>query len=417
MAKRQGASAPAWPKSPALWPRVSSSILRGALLLRETLWETARGFRADRGNDLASSLAFATLLTAVPLLATFSLLIAAFFKENVGTILDIVNAILPYHSARVTASLRDFVSESTAISGIGLAILLVASLRLIFVIEGIFNAVWGAPKRRRYWSRLALYILVLVALAILLGSLGLGARRMRSAGMGGLLDSAGIGALFPFVSDFFALTLLYRFLPNARVRARPAMIAAATIALSLEALRSLFGLYVQGLSRMNLVTGSLTLALLTLVSIYLVWALVLLGVELTHVLQVGVARRRVEGARPAGRAENAIRILLHLARGGTSSFAELSDVQRGAAAEAGEILECLQRDGLIEGDATRGFTLARRPARVTVAEIVAAVSPNLYSLSADPEDRVASTLAPLFQRLDGERRALLDTTLAELGDE
>ncbi len=143
------------------FPSVPEHLLRGVLLLREVLVETLRGFRADRGADLAGSLAFASLLTAVPLLATFSLFLAAFFQENVGTILDIVNAILPYHTVRVTESLREFVSESTAISGIGLVVLLIASLRLIFIVEGIFNAVWGAPKRRRYWSRLVLYTLVL----------------------------------------------------------------------------------------------------------------------------------------------------------------------------------------------------------------------------------------------------------------
>ncbi len=417
MAKRQVAASPVLTTGQIRrlgWP---ARAARQARLLRETVLETARGFRADRGNDLASSLAFATLLAAVPLLATFSLLLAAFFQENVGTILDTINAILPYHSARVTESLREFVSESTSISVIGLSILLVASVRLIFIIEGIFNAVWGAPRRRRFWSRLALYILVLFALALLLGSVGLGARWMRRAGMGSVLDADRTGSLFPFLAEVVALTLLYRYLPNARVRARPALVAAGTIALSLEALRALFGLYVRGLSRMNLVTGSLTLVLLTLVSIYLVWALVLMGVELTHVLQVGTARRRVEGGRSAGRAEKAIRMLLTLTRGQTRSFAELSDEQQGATAEAQEILDCLQRRGLVQGDTTQGFTLARHPAATTLAEVVDAVSPSLLALSSDAQDAVASTLAPLFLRLEGERRAVLGLTLAELRDE
>ena len=387
------------------WPSVPERLLRTGLLLREILWETARGFRADRGFDLASSLAFATLLTAVPLLATFSLLLAAFFKQNVGSILDTVNAILPYHTARVTNSLREFVSESTTISGIGLVILLVASVRLIFIIEGIFNAVWGAPKRRYFWSRLAIYTLVLFALALLLGSIGRGARPLLRSGL-----------FFPFAAEFCALALLYRFLPSVRVRWGPAAIAAAAVTFSLEVLRALFSFYVKALSQMNLITGSLTLLLLTLVSIYLVWALVLLGVELTHVLQIGAARRRVEGGPPAGRAENAIRMLLRLAGGGTSSFHELSEAQQGATAEAQEILECLCQNALIEGDATRGYALGRRPGRITVAQIVEAISPNLYSLSVGEEGRVTSVLEPLFQRLDGERRALLDTTLAELAE-
>jgi len=416
MAKKQDAARPILTTGEIRLLPWSARLTRRIRLLRETILETARGFRADRGNDLASSLAFATLLAAVPLLATFSLLLAAFFQENVGTILDTINAILPYHSARVTESLRDFVSESTAISGIGLAILLVASVRLIFIIEGIFNAVWGAPKRRRFWSRLALYTLVLFALALLLGSVGLGARLLRRSGMGGLLDSDRMGALFPFVAEAVALTLLYRYLPNARVRLRPALAAAVTVALSLEALRALFGLYVSGLSRMNLITGTLTLVLLTLVSIYLVWALVLLGVELTHVLQIGSARRRVEGNRAAGRAENAIRMLLCLRRGETRSFKELSDAQQGPTAEAQEILECLQHATLIRGDTTNGYALCRRPGATTLAEVVDAVSPNLLALSTGAADPIVTTLAPLFLRLEGERRAVLGTTLAELRD-
>ena len=299
----------------------------------------------------------------------------------------------------------------------GLILLLAASIRLIFIIEGIFNAVWGAPKRLRFWSRLAIYTLVLFALALLLGSVGLGARLLRQSSMGGLLVPDAVGTLFPFVAEFCALTLLYRFLPNARVHSRPAAVAAAAVTVSLEVLRALFGLYVRTLSRANLITGSLTLVLLTLISIYLLWALVLAGVELTHVLQIGAARRRVEGSPPAGRAENAVRMLLRLRDDATSSFLALCDVQQGATAEAQQILECLRTRGLIQGDATRGYTLARGPGRITVAEIVDAVSPNIYSIAADGEDRVASVLLPLFARLERERSVVLNTTLAELAGE
>jgi DNA-binding IscR family transcriptional regulator len=159
------------------------------------------------------------------------------------------------------------------------------------------------------------------------------------------------------------------------------------------------------------------LILFSLVSIYFVWVLVLLGVELTHVLQTGVARRRVEGGRPAGRAENAIRMLLTLAREGPHTFRELSDRQEGRTSEAQQMIECLAERRLVEGDVAQGYRLARRPEMITVAEVLDAVSPNLYAISTEREDRVALVLEPLFHRLDGERRALLDTTLAELSDE
>ena len=69
---------------------------RAAWTLRGVMAETLRGFRADRGLDLAGSLAFTTLLTAVPLLATFSLFLVGFFEENDDEILAVLNAVIPY---------------------------------------------------------------------------------------------------------------------------------------------------------------------------------------------------------------------------------------------------------------------------------------------------------------------------------
>src|SRR5437762_2401292 len=87
--------------------------LRVLVTVREVVSDTFRGFAADRGADLAGSLAFTSLLTAVPLLATFSLFLAAFFKEKNDQVLEMVNRILPYHTAKLTESLREFVAEST----------------------------------------------------------------------------------------------------------------------------------------------------------------------------------------------------------------------------------------------------------------------------------------------------------------
>lgn len=398
----------------ARWPIVPAWLLRAVLFVREVIIETVRGFRADRGADLASSLAFATLVTAIPLLATFSFFLATFFQENVGTILDVVNAILPYHTARVTDSLRDFVGESTAISGIGLAILLLASLRLIFTIERIFNAVWGAPRRQQWLRRVWLYSVGLFALAMLVGAIALGVKQLLHSPLAEIVSSPTTASLYPVAIEFVALTLLFRFLPNAPVRWSPAAVAGGTAAGLLEILRALLGLYVRALSRVNLITGSLTLVLLTLVSVFLVWAVILLGVEMTHVLQTRAAQRRLAGERRAGRAENAIRMLLRLAAGGAQTFDELYRLQEDSSDHAAEILNCLRENGLVDGD-EHGFHLARHPEKMTVAEIVEAVSPNLYAISPAERDAVVSMLEPLFERLDAERRALLGAaTLADL---
>ncbi len=396
-------------------PWAPAGILRAGLTLRNVLAETYNGFRADRGLDLAGSLAFATLLLAVPLLATFSLLAAAFFHENVAQIVDLVNRILPFHAERVSESLREFIAESTAITGIGLVILLVSSVRLVFIVEGIFNVVWGAPRRRDWLPRIAIYSLMLLVLALLVGAIGLGLRRLQHSSVAAAwLGSPEAEHAFRFALEWAALTLLYRFLPNAYVYASAAAVAGGSMAIGLELLRGLFGLYVHALSSMNLITGYLALILLSLLSVYLVWVLILLGVELTRAVQMHAGRSGASNGRRAGRAENAVRMMLRLAEGDAHAFRELYDGQEADAGEAEKILERLLAKGLIEGNPTDGYRLAHKPWQITVAEIVEAISPDLYTISPKAQDRVVLVLEPLFARLGKERRALLGATLADL---
>ena len=396
-------------------PIVPEWLLRAFVTVREVVVETFRGFAADRGADLAGSLAFTTLLTAVPLLATFSLFLAAFFKEKNDQVLEMVNRILPYHTAKLTESLREFVAESTAISGIGLVTLIVASVRLIFIVEATFNAVWGAPKRRAWFQRIAIYSFALFSLALLMGAIGSGIQLLRRFAMlETVLVSPFAETVFPFAAEFAVLTLLYHYLPNAYVRWTSAALAGGITASLLELLRSVFGKYVAMLSRMNLITGSLSFLLFALLSVYLVWVLILIGVELTHVLQTKIGKSRRRGKVPAGRAENAIRMLLRLAEGGVHHLRELYHDQEASSVEAERILDCLRDAGIVTGDTARGFALAAPAENISVGQVVDAVSPNLYTITPEEDDKVVQVLQPLFARLDAERRALLDQTLADL---
>src|SRR5262249_40704088 len=220
----------------------------------EVVGDTYRGFRADRGFDLAASLSFTTLLTAVPMLAAFSIFLVTFFRENDDQIISVVNALLPYQTVHLTQSLRDFITEATAISGVGVAIVLVASLRLIFVVEGVFNAVWGAPRRRMSVRRVAIYSFALLAPGLVLGGIGLVSRTVRSHYIiDSVAEAAGLGAA-SFLSKAILLTLLFKYLPNTRVRTTAAAAAGTAVALALEVLRVAFNLYVAAMLRMNLIT-------------------------------------------------------------------------------------------------------------------------------------------------------------------
>ena len=244
---------------------------------------------------------------------------------------------------------------------------------------------------------------MLFALGLLVGGIGGGVRLLQRV--------AAAEQILPLLLEFAALTILYKYVPNARVQWTWAAAAGAVVAVGLELLRVLFGLYVKTLSRVNLITGSLTLVLLTLLSVFFVWVLILLGVELTHVLQTQAAGRRTLGGPRAGQAENAVRMLLRLAQGGTHALRDLYAEQEAPSTEAEKLLQCLKEKGLVEGDAARGFSLARPARKITVAHVVDAVSPNLYTITHEEGDKVVEVLGPL---LEAERRALLGTTISDL---
>ena len=398
-------------------PWAPAGIVKAGGMIRNIAVDTYDGFRADRGLDLAGSLSFATLFLSVPLLATFSLLLAAFFRENAAEIVDLADRVLPFHAARVSENLREFIAESTALTGVGVVVLLFSSIRMIFIVEGVFNAVWGAPRRRAWLPRIAIYSLVLLAGALLVGAIALGLRRIQDTGRAAtLLGSSDSEHAFRFALQWGALTLLYRFLPNAYVRWNAAAVAGGIISIALEVLRGIFGLYVHALDTMNLITGYLALILLSLFSIYLLWVLILLGVELTRAIQSHAGRLPAEGTVRAGRTENAIRMLLRLSQGEAHAFRELYDDQEADATEAEKILHRLEAKGLVVGDTATGYRLSRRPEKIRVAEVVDAISPNLYTINPRREDRIVLVLEPLFARLEKERRSLLGTTLADLAD-
>jgi membrane protein len=381
--------------------------------IRRVSVETVRGFSADRGYDLAASLAFSSLLMAVPLAATFSLLLATFFRENDRAILDAINAALPYQSVRLTANLRDFIDSARAVSGVGLVVLIATSVRLIFVIENTVNFVWGAPRRRRLLARVAVYTLGLFLGALLLGVLISGLDQLKKQQFfEGVLTSALFGRIVPALIVLAALVLFYRYLPNAPVSWGSAAIAAALVTAVLRVIRAGFAIYLSFFDMINVVYGSLSLVLLVLIALFLFWELLLLGAELTYVLD---ADRGPEHARSApGRIEIAVRFLVAMIeRGGELRDEEVGKAVGQPAAAVRPLADTLAADSLISRS-SRGWSLETAPEKIPLSRVVSAVSPDLLAVDPEPNDRLGRALRRLLRKVEKEHDTLLDVTLGQL---
>jgi membrane protein len=349
---------------------------------------------------------------AVPLAATFAILLATFFRENDLAILDAVNMALPYQSARITANLREFIESAKTVSGIGVAVLVATSLRLIFIIEDTVNHVWGAPKRRRLIARMVVYTVGLFAGALLLGVFISGLDQIRKqAALENILASAIFGRLFAALVVAAALTLIYRFLPNAPVSWASAALAAVIVSLSLRIIKIGFALYFRLFHTINIIYGSLSLVLLLLLSLFFFWELVLAGVELTFVLDAGAVASAVRAGE--GRVESAVRLLIALSR--QDGPVRMEELKRElGCADLDAIARQLFDEKLITESAGEGWAGGRPLEGISLAKVVTAVSPDLLSVAPDGHDRVSRILRRLFRKQAAEQQVLLNITVAEL---
>jgi len=282
-------------------PRAGLRLLRLVVL-------AGRGFDRDRCLLRASALTYATLLALVPLLAfAFALLNGLGFEERLRPLL--VEG-LAAGSEPLVERLLGYVRNASAgrVGAVGLLALLVSALALLANVQQSFNEIWGVRETRPAARRFADFFAVLAFGPLLVGAaITMTASLQASSVVQALQEQQVLGRLvtlafraLPYVAVWAAFALLYRFMPDARVRAGPA-VAGGVVAGTLWQLCQWGYVHFQvGVSRANAIYGTLAALPVLMVWIYVSWAIVLLGLEVTASLQNLDAARREQAAGPPG---------------------------------------------------------------------------------------------------------------------
>ncbi|HIJ39260.1 MAG TPA: YihY family inner membrane protein, partial [Rhodospirillaceae bacterium] len=167
--------------------------------------------------------------------------------------------------------------------------LLVTAVMLLTTIEAAFNQIFRVATPRSPMSRLLLYGTAMTLGPILLGaSFSLSAwfwaaRDWASqAGFSALAEAVTLGA--PQALLILALTLLYAAVPNCRVAPADAAAGGVLAGLAFTLLRWGFGLYVADDQTYENIYGAMAVLPLSLLWLYLSWAVVLSGAELVAAL-------------------------------------------------------------------------------------------------------------------------------------
>jgi membrane protein len=190
-----------------------------------------------------------------------------------------------------------------ALGWIGVGVVIYAAIGLMVTIEKSFNAVLRAPEGRQWMSRVTIYWTVLtvspLVIAMTLGidrwfqGMASSVSQAEAAGaLKWLLRSANV--LWSFCATWIFMTVVYKLVPNTTVRLRAAMTGAFVAAVLLEIGKRTLGVYVTRPLTINVLYGSLGLIPLFMFWVYLMWLVVLFGLEVTAILQLFSGRTMEE---------------------------------------------------------------------------------------------------------------------------
>ena len=302
-------------------------LCRTRWFLRE-LWQRAV---AGRSTQLASALAYTSILALVPVLvvgfATLSLFPA--FAAWQSVLQDFIfQSFVPGVGDRVESYLTDFAAKARDLQGLGVAALLVTVLSLMSSIEAAFNDIWEVRRRRPIGKRLLLYWTILTLGPLLIGAGLVATSFLVSLPL--LHQAAALTGLnrlllhwLPLITTWLAFVLSYKAIPHHPVRLRHALAGGLFAALLFEITKRLFASWLLYFPTQQAIYGAFATVPVFLLWIFVSWFIVLLGAQFTRCLEVVPAHCADESRSPWRHAPcyRAWRILVHLYRAQRSGVA------------------------------------------------------------------------------------------------
>ena len=184
-------------------------------------------------------------------------------------------------------------ARSGAVGLIGALLLIVIGIQLLTSIESTFNEIWGVRRGRSWILRVVIYW-TLISLGAILGfasvTLLSAATLVQISGFLPFSDLFPrlISFVGPLISFLLVMALLYgfyKFIPNTRVKWRPALAGAFFVTLLLILNNYISFIYVNRVITQQSLYGSLGIFPVLMIGIYIFWFFVLIGGQITYSVQ------------------------------------------------------------------------------------------------------------------------------------
>ncbi len=256
--------------------------------------QVLKAFQANQGMLLAGAVAYYALLSIVPLLILMVIALSHVVDQEVllATLRRALEYVVPGEGRAVVVELKAFLDHRAVIGWVLLITLLFFSSLGFRVLESAMSVIFlhrVAKRRRRLLVSLLLpfgYIIfigaVLFAGTFVIADLAaIGGENLVLLGYSWSLDSFSRLLIYiaGVIGEILLISAIYYFMPVGRLSVHHALIGGATAALLWELIRHALRWYFDTLSQVGVVYGSLTTAIIVLLSLEVAAALLLLGAQ------------------------------------------------------------------------------------------------------------------------------------------
>ncbi|MES1955741.1 YihY/virulence factor BrkB family protein [Salinisphaera hydrothermalis] len=394
-------------------------------------------FRNGEITMRAMGLVYTTLVSLVPLLALAFSLLKAFGVDNaLRPVLQRFLAPLGAGSGQIIDKIVDFVQnvQVGVLGAIGVVTLLYSVISLIQKVEAGCNYIWHVRKPRSIGRRVTEYISVLVAgPLIILAAASITATVGNNSTVSWLTSIEPFGAalylaghILPYILYSIGFTVLFKYIPNTRVRLLPALGGGVFSGVLWQTASLGFALFAKNAGNVNAIYSSFAILILLLIWLYVSWMILLLGCRVAFLLQHNERLTRGHYPPRLGAAERERLALLvttlvadRFMQGGVPwTIPALAHTLRSAPDHVQDIADQLIAGGLfIEAGELDATLLPRRDiAEVRVSRVLDIVRAGEPAARAQPRDvMVAQTVDALTEEAEQAKRSIFrDRSLRDM---
>ena len=256
--------------------------------------QVLRSFQANQGLLLAGAVAYYALLSIVPLLILMVIALSHMIDQEVllMTLRRALEYVVPGAGQAIVVELRAFLDHREVIGWVLLITMLFFSSLGFRVLENAISVIFlhRVAVRRRHWIYSLLLpfgYIIFISAAVLAGTfvladlMSIGASQLVVLGYSWPL--IGFSRFMIYVAgvigEILLISAFYYFMPVGRLSVQHALIGGTTAGLLWEVIRHALGWYFGTLSQVSVVYGSLTTAIIVLLSMEVAATLLLLGAQ------------------------------------------------------------------------------------------------------------------------------------------